>query len=95
MSAENLETIRRGYEHFIETGELNVELYAPDGLEVEGLHDAGEKVVAVLRQRGRSKATGLPVDMHFAQVWTLRAGRQARMEMYADPVEALAAAGLA
>jgi ketosteroid isomerase-like protein len=27
-------------------------------LEVEALHDAGPKVVAVVRQRGRSKATG-------------------------------------
>jgi ketosteroid isomerase-like protein len=63
-------------------------------LEVEELHDAGDRVVAVARQRGTSKATGLPVDMHFAQVWTIRDGRQTRMEMYADPDEALRAVGL-
>jgi ketosteroid isomerase-like protein len=63
-------------------------------LEIEALHDAGDRVVAVARQSGISKATGLPVDMHFAQVWTLRDGMQTRMEMYADPVEALRAAGL-
>ena len=63
-------------------------------LEVEALHDAGDKVVAIMRQRGRSKATGLPVDMAFAQVWTIRDGKLARMEMYADPVEALKAVGL-
>jgi ketosteroid isomerase-like protein len=63
-------------------------------LEIEELHEAGDRVVAVARQRGTSKATGLPVDMHFAQVWTLRDGRQIRMEMYADPDEALRAAGL-
>ena len=39
-------------------------------------------------------ATGLPVEMHFAQVWTVRDGRQTRMEMYADPDEALRAVGL-
>jgi ketosteroid isomerase-like protein len=63
-------------------------------LEVEALHDAGERIVAVLRQHGRSKATGLTVGMHFAQVWIIREGKQARMEMYADPAEALAAVGL-
>jgi ketosteroid isomerase-like protein len=63
-------------------------------LRLEELHDAGEQVVAILRQRGRSKATGLPVDMTFAQVFTLRAGKQIRMQMYAEPSEALEAAGL-
>lgn len=63
-------------------------------LEITELHDAGEKVVAVLHQRGRSKASGLPVDMYFAQVWTLRDGKQTRVETYADPGEALEAAGL-
>ena len=63
-------------------------------LQVEDMFDAGDDVVAVLRQRGRSKATGLPVDMHFAQVWTLRDGKQLRMRMYASPDEALEATGL-
>lgn len=63
-------------------------------LEVEGLRDAGDKVVVLVRQRGRSKAAGMPVDMYFAQVWTLHDGKQTRMEMYSDPNEALEAVGL-
>jgi ketosteroid isomerase-like protein len=63
-------------------------------LELRELHDAGDQVVAIVHQRGRSKAAGLPVEMEFAQVFTLRDGMQVRMEMYADPSEALAAAGL-
>jgi ketosteroid isomerase-like protein len=63
-------------------------------LEVDALHDAGETVVALLRQRGRSKATGMSVDMSLAQVWTLRDGKQTRMDMYSDQSEALEAAGL-
>jgi ketosteroid isomerase-like protein len=63
-------------------------------LALEELHDAGDRVVAIVSQRGRSKATGLPVDMRFAQVWTLRDGKQIRMEMYADPGEALRATGV-
>ena len=132
MSEENLDIIRRGYEHFTATGELREEIVSADfvwdmstfgdwpeqqayegiegarqflddwvgawedwELEVEELHDAGDSVVAILRQRGRAKATGLPVDMHFAQLWRLRDGKQVRMEMYASPEEALRAAGLA
>jgi ketosteroid isomerase-like protein len=65
-------------------------------IEVVALHDAGgDKVVGVLRQRGRSKTTGVPVDMLYAQVFTIRDGEQTRMEMYADPDEALKAVGLA
>jgi ketosteroid isomerase-like protein len=64
-------------------------------LHVEALHEAGDKVLAVVHQHGRSRASGLPVDMSFAQVWTLRDGKEKRMEMYSDPNEALQALGLA
>src|SRR5688572_14581195 len=131
MSQENVEIVRRRYEHLAATGDYLAETHAPDfvwdmskfrgwpeqqtyegaegaraflrdwleawddwELEVEALHDAGDKVVAIVRQRGRSKASGLPVDMAFGQVWTIRDGKSARMEMYADPVEALEAVGL-
>jgi ketosteroid isomerase-like protein len=63
-------------------------------LEVEALHDAGDRVVALMHQRGRSKAAGMPVEMSFAQVWTLRDGKEARMDMYSDSDEALEDAGL-
>ena len=122
MSQENVEIIRRGYGHFMATGEVRAradlvwdvsrlgwpdqQIYpgvegamrfmaewadAWDGweLEVEGYLDAGECVVVILNQRGRSKATGIPVDMRFAQVWTLRDGQAIRMQMYASPEEAL------
>ena len=63
-------------------------------LEVRELIDAGDDVVAILRQSGRSKTTGLEVDMDFAQVWTIKDGKQTRMRMYADPDEALREVGL-
>jgi hypothetical protein len=131
MSQQNVEIVRRRYEHLAATGDYLAEAHAPDfvwdmskfrgwpeqqtyeGLEgarvflrdwleawddweveVEALHDAGEKVVALVRQRGRSKTSGLPVDMAYGQVFTIRDGKLARMEMYADPAEALEAVGL-
>ena len=63
-------------------------------LEAEAIHDAGDKVVAIMRQRGRSKAAGTPVDMRFANVWTFDEGEPTRMEMFSDPDEALKAVGL-
>ena len=63
-------------------------------LEAEEYIDAGEFVVGIVNQRGRSKATGIPADMRFAQVWSLRDGVAFRMQMYASVDEALEAAGL-
>jgi ketosteroid isomerase-like protein len=124
MSQENVEVLRRGYVHFIATGEIRADpdlvwdvsrlgwpdqqIYsgveganqfnaewadAWDGweLEVEDYLDAGERVVAIINQRGRSKATGVPVEMRFAQVWTFREGRAIIMQMYASVDEALEA----
>jgi ketosteroid isomerase-like protein len=127
MSQENVETIRRGYGHFMATGEVRAhpdlvwdvsrlgwpdqQIYAgAEGanqfnsewaaswddweMEAEEYLDAGERVVVILTQRGRSKATGIPVEMRFAQVWTLRDGQGIRMELYASVEEALKAVGL-
>jgi ketosteroid isomerase-like protein len=127
VTEENVGIIRRGYEHYLATGEIRAhpdlvwdvsrlgwpdqQLYtgvdgamqfnaewaaAWDGweLEAEDYLDAGERVVVIINQRGRSKATGVPVDMRFAQVWTLRDGWAIRMQMYASVDEALEAVGL-
>jgi ketosteroid isomerase-like protein len=63
-------------------------------LELDALEDAGDKVVGLVRQRGRSRSAGMLVEMSFAQVWTLRDGKQTRMEMFSDRDEALRAVGL-
>jgi ketosteroid isomerase-like protein len=131
MSEENVEIVRRGFEHFQATGEFRPEFADPEfvwdmstfrgwpeektyagiegaqrfirdwlearddwQLDVQSFHDAGDKVVAILRQHGRAKTTGMPIDMTFAQVHTVRHGKQVRIEMYADPAKALEAAGL-
>jgi ketosteroid isomerase-like protein len=128
MSQEDLEIVRRSYEHFSATGEIRTgaadlvwdvsnlgwpdqQVYIGDEgamqfnaewaaawddweMEAEDYIDAGERVVVILTQRGRSKATGIPVEMRFAQVWTLRGGQGVRMQLYASVEEALEAVGL-
>ena len=63
-------------------------------LEIEQIHDAGDKVVVVVHQRGQARATGMAVDMVMAQIWTITDGWCTRMDMYSDPSEALKAVGL-
>ncbi|HXB14843.1 MAG TPA: nuclear transport factor 2 family protein [Solirubrobacteraceae bacterium] len=63
-------------------------------LEVDAIHERGDKVVALCHQHGRSKASGLEVEMVFAQVWTMRDGQYRRMEMYSDIDNAFADAGI-
>jgi ketosteroid isomerase-like protein len=63
-------------------------------VEVQSLHEAGDQVLAMMHQSGRSKEAGLPLEMTFAMLWTLRDGMEIRMEMYSDPAEATRAFGL-
>jgi ketosteroid isomerase-like protein len=64
-------------------------------IEPEEYIEAGrDRIVVILRQRGRSKASGATIEMHFGQVWTVKDGLSIRMQMYASPAEALEAVGL-
>ncbi len=63
-------------------------------LELDALQDAGNRVIGLVRQRGRSRSAGMLVEMSFAQVWTVRDGKETRMEMFSDRDEALRAVGL-
>jgi ketosteroid isomerase-like protein len=62
--------------------------------EIEALHDVGDKVLAITKQRGTSKLSGVPVEWLMAMLWTFRDGKEARMDMYSDPSQALKAVGL-
>jgi ketosteroid isomerase-like protein len=63
-------------------------------VEIEALHDLGDKVLAIVKQRGRSRLTGIPAEMLMAMLWTFRDGRLTRMDMYSDVGEALKAVGM-
>ena len=63
-------------------------------LDVEQLHDLDDRVVAVVREVARGRASGLEVDGRWGYVITVENGEFARIEAYRDAAAALEAAGL-
>ena len=61
---------------------------------VELIDAGGDKVIAVLRNSGRAKLSGVETDLTFAIVLTIQDGRIARGREYRTRDEALKAAGL-
>jgi ketosteroid isomerase-like protein len=131
VSRENVELVRKSWEHFIANGEVLNELFAPtyvldistlrdwigqrqyegvagnrafvqdwtEGLddwriEIVAYRDAGDRVVALGHQSGRSASSGVPVELTFGDVVTVNNGLITREELYAEPAEALKAVGL-
>ena len=133
MSQENVETIRRMYERWLQNDaslfdafDRDIELHPDpaadwvgvddiyrghDGVrrymdqvyeafedyrpEVEDLIDAGEKVITLAIEHGRGRGSGAMVEARrTAHVWTMRANRAIRLDLYLDRARALEAAGL-
>jgi ketosteroid isomerase-like protein len=53
-------------------------------IEVERLQDAGEVAIARIRYRGTYKATGRTMAAQAVHIWTMRDGKLAKLEQYAD-----------
>jgi ketosteroid isomerase-like protein len=56
--------------------------------------DAGDAVVVRIRQEGRGTSTGVPVQVTFWFVYTLKDAKVIRFEMFQDRDEALQAGGV-
>jgi ketosteroid isomerase-like protein len=54
-----------------------------------------DAILALVDMRGRGRVSGVPVELHFGQVWSFREGVPVRMVVYADREEGRRAAGLA
>src|SRR6187402_1271027 len=61
----------------------------------EGFHEApGGEIVVLIHTTGRGRASGLELDNHIAWVFTFRDGKVARLVVYEEQADALAAVGL-
>ena len=59
-----------------------------------GFLGAGDKVFVPFRLSARGRETGIEATQHAFQVWTMRAGKGLRVEIFASRERALEAAGL-
>jgi ketosteroid isomerase-like protein len=62
--------------------------------EPEEIIDCGDRLVVLLRHRGRGRGSGVEIDQAFAQVVHLRRGLAVRIDTFWDPARALQAAGV-
>jgi hypothetical protein len=63
-------------------------------VEAEELIDVGASVFVLLRETGRGKSSGAPVERAHPQLWTFRGERIIRWDSFGSREEALKAAGL-
>jgi ketosteroid isomerase-like protein len=63
-------------------------------IEPEEFIEAGDRLVVIVKLAGRGKGSGIDVETRGAHVWTVRAGKAVRLEMYLDTATALEAVGL-
>jgi uncharacterized protein len=58
-------------------------------VEPEQVVERGGRLIAVVRQSGRGRASGVEVEARLAHVWTVEDGKAVRWEAVADADEAL------
>jgi ketosteroid isomerase-like protein len=84
-----------GGDEFLEWRTAWMEPYDDFDYEPEKILDAGaNQVVVTLHQRGKPHGSDSWVEMRYALVYTVEGGLISRADFYADPEEALEAAGL-
>jgi ketosteroid isomerase-like protein len=69
-----------------------LEPWASYHVHVEELIDAGDRVVALIRDRGKRDDVDVEVELTAGSIWTIRDGRLVKVE-FCSREEALAAAG--
>jgi ketosteroid isomerase-like protein len=84
-----------GHEGVREYWRENVSAFGEIDFEVEELIDAGNQVLAVIREREVGRASGVPVGATHLAVYTLSDGKITQMQVFDDRQQALEAAGLA
>jgi ketosteroid isomerase-like protein len=59
-----------------------------------GFREAGASVVVAMRLSAKGRSSGIPVEQHLGQVWTIHEGKAIRVRSYNSYGEALEAVGL-
>ena len=72
----------------------NISVFGEVDFEVEELIDAGDQVLAVIREREVGRASGVPVETTHLALYTLTGGKVIQIQVFDDRQQALEAAGL-
>jgi ketosteroid isomerase-like protein len=83
-----------GHSGVVEEAQRWEEMWLDYRFEVKDLIAAGDKVVLLYYQVGKSKESGVEVEERAGWVYTLREGKIVRVEMFQDLETALLAAGI-
>jgi len=82
-----IDAIRKQFATWVEAyPDLKIEILEADG--------NGDQVFLWVRFRGHGAASGIPLEMELAHLYTMRGGKAAKVVEYMDRDEALAAVGL-
>ena len=85
----------RGHEAFVAWLEEWLESWETYDTEVEAFVDVPDRVVALVRHRGRARGSGIDIDHRGALAYTVTDGKITRYRPFTRVVEALEAVGLA
>ncbi len=88
------EPVFRGREGFDEMMAMLGDTWGKWRIEPERFFDARDRVVVFVRILAEGGASGVPIEIETAHVWTIRGARATAMHAYRDRSEALEAAGL-
>ena len=61
---------------------------------LELIEAPGDRVLTLTRQSGPGRESGVPAEIELSQLWTIRDRNVREIELFLDPADALAAAGL-
>ena len=86
--------VHHGRDEIAEVVRMWVGTWTDYSIELERVIDAGDRVVVIYEERGTGKGSGLKMTTRVGMVVTVSGDQITRQVVYADPGEALEAAGL-
>jgi ketosteroid isomerase-like protein len=86
--------VYQGHEGVRQFWREGLSVFGEINFEVEELIDAGDQVLAAIREREVGRASRVPVEATHWAVWTLADGKVIQMLVFDDRQQALEAAGL-
>ena len=95
IAAFDLRDVYRGHSGLLEFVERWLEAWEELRVELEEVIDCGDRIMVLMHQHGRGRASGAEVDHEFAQLISLGDnGLAIRVDNFMDHQEALEAVGL-